>query len=614
MALENTNFDSSNDIAQFLEKFKEQALSSKPEDSFYQASTPSQPVKPADRSFEKLEKKIQELEEKFEVSATQNQLILNELAHTREEMSRQKSRDAFLDNISHTIASLKMSVENLSRAQQAQNFYQGPSFQRSFDPVPSAPVNPYLPTAEEVLHAENLRHEQELADKDKTIAEKDKELSEKEKVFSSLRQKASQLKAVNSALDREIKKVQAEKLDALKRSAEQAKEILSLREQLTAAEERFKSFNFEGRIISIRQEYEQKVAHLETQLKEISNTCMKQVEEIESLKAENTKLHQAAQERDSLQVRLQEANAQIEELKMEMVVLEKSSSTASQTQLASYKEQLATLSAQRDRLAVELEQSKTAYEALKQEKELLEKNFKELLAKIENNEVVINQLKEQIAVLGQQNDTLTHANKELQAQTTSLTAQNTALTAQTRQLDADKAKLSQYASHLNQEKHILEQTNKTLAQENQQLRNQSAAVLAAHLVKQKEEQKKSVSAQQPRAEQPVTVAKAAAEVAQPKPATQPKPAAQPKQAQAQAAQPKQAQTPAQAQPQATQAQTQPKQEATQAQAKVTTEADLPEIKVADPIPQPEFDDGEDFLEKTDTFIGRIKWSVFHEDK
>ena len=611
MALENTNFDSSNDIAQFLEKFKEQALSSKPEDSFYQASTPSQPVKPADRSFEKLEKKIQELEEKFEVSATQNQLILNELAHTREEMSRQKSRDAFLDNISHTIASLKMSVENLSRAQQAQNFYQGPSFQRSFDPVPNVPVNPYLPTAEEVLHAETERHEQELAEKDKTIAEKDKELSEKEKVFSSLRQKASQLKAVNSALDREIKKVQAEKLDALRRSAEQAKEILSLREQLTAAEERFKSFNFEGRIISIRQEYEQKVAHLETQLKEISNTCMKQVEEIESLKAENTKLHQAAQERDVLQARLQEANAKIEELKMEMVVLEKSSSTASQTQLASYKEQLATLSTQRDQLAVELEQSKTAYEALKQEKELLEKNFKELLAKIENNEVVINQLKEQIAVLGQQNDTLTHANKELQAQTTSLTAQNTALTAQTRQLDADKAKLSQYASRLNQEKHHLEQTNKTLAQENQQLRNQSAAVLAAHLVKQKEQQKQAARNVAAQAEQPkpVTVAQKA-----PVQAPQPKPAAQPKQNVQPATQPKQAQTPAQAQPQATQ----PKQEAVQpaqAQAKVTTEADLPEIKVADPIPQPEpFDDGEDFLEKTDTFIGRIKWSVFHEDK
>lgn len=44
--------------------------------------------------------------------------------------------------------------------------------------------------------------------------------------------------------------------------------------------------------------------------------------------------------------------------------------------------------------------------------------------------------------------------------------------------------------------------------------------------------------------------------------------------------------------------------------KVMTEADLPEIKVADPIPQPEpLFDGEDFLEKTDSFIGRMKWSI-----
>ncbi len=49
--------------------------------------------------------------------------------------------------------------------------------------------------------------------------------------------------------------------------------------------------------------------------------------------------------------------------------------------------------------------------------------------------------------------------------------------------------------------------------------------------------------------------------------------------------------------------------------KVMTEADLPEIKVADPIPQPEpLFDGEDFLEKTDSFIGRMKWSIFREDK
>ena len=66
---------------------------------------------------------------------------------------------------------------------------------------------------------------------------------------------------------------------------EQAKEILSLREQLTAAEEKFKTFDFEDRIVSVKQAYQQRVSNLETQLKEISDTCMKQVEEIESLKS-----------------------------------------------------------------------------------------------------------------------------------------------------------------------------------------------------------------------------------------------------------------------------------------------------------------------------------------
>ena len=49
--------------------------------------------------------------------------------------------------------------------------------------------------------------------------------------------------------------------------------------------------------------------------------------------------------------------------------------------------------------------------------------------------------------------------------------------------------------------------------------------------------------------------------------------------------------------------------------KVQTSADLPEIKVADPVQtDPDLSEGEDFLEKTDNFIGRIKWSIFNEDR
>ena len=53
-----------------------------------------------------------------------------------------------------------------------------------------------------------------------------------------------------------------------------------------------------------------------------------------------------------------------------------------------------------------------------------------------------------------------------------------------------------------------------------------------------------------------------------------------------------------------------------AKTKVQTSADLPEIKVAEPVEQddPLLNEGEDFLEKTGNFIGRIKWSIFNEDR
>ena len=239
MALDK-DFDGNNDIAQFLEKFKEQPF---PSQSAAQepALDPSAPsVRPAQyaRSFEKLEQKIHELEEKFEASTTQNRLILSELARTREVVERQKDKDAFLEHLSRTIATLRTSVENLARTQEENTFsYRQNTTQRSFDPLPDV-----FPSAQPPMDAYEAQ------------AQLQREREEQTRRFNSLRQKASQLKAVNSALDREIKRAQQEKMDALKKSADQAKEILSLRDQLSAAEERFKSFDFEGRIISIKQE------------------------------------------------------------------------------------------------------------------------------------------------------------------------------------------------------------------------------------------------------------------------------------------------------------------------------------------------------------------------
>ena len=508
MALDNNQFDGHGDIAQFLEKFKEQSFpGANVSESHYTPRESSVPAKPAqyERSFEKLEKKILELEERFEASAAQNQMILSELARTREAMERQKDKDAFLEHLSRTIANLKASVENLSRAQQDRMAYREPAIQRSFDPVPPAfKAGDADHTA--IYHYQADGH---------TAGRTNTEREEKERIISSLRQKASQLKAVNSALDREIKKAQQEKLEALKKSAEQAKEILSLRDQLTAAEERFKSFDFEGRIISIKQEYQQKVSSLENQLQQISDTCMKQVEEIESLKAENLKLHKAAAEKEEALSRLEAKERELLTLKAEMASLQENNSKRAQKQLAVFSERLRALEDQRDGLAAQLEQAQASLEAVRQEKELLEKNFQELLEKINNNDAVIEQLKHKIEVLGQQNEELTHHNEALSQQNASLQnanetlsrekeqmymraeelaqekeglasqaaqwgAQNEALTAQAEQLAREKEELSGRAEFLSREKSELSAERENLTRQNEEL-----AARAGHLEQEK---------------------------------------------------------------------------------------------------------------------------------
>ena len=471
MALDNNQFDGHGDIAQFLEKFKEQTFSPsnapfKPSDfAPRENSLPAKSVQ-YEKSLEKLEQKIQELEDKFEATAGQNQMILSELARTREAMERQKDKDAFLEHISQTISNLKASVENLSRSQQNNSSfsYRAPDVQRSFD------TEPHLLKAADEAHTA-IYHYQPDNYRAAQAEKMRKEYEEKERIISSLHQKASQLKAVNSALDREIRKVQQEKMEALKKSAEQAKEILSLRDQLTAAEERFKSFDFENRIISIKQQYQQKVTSLENQLQEISDTCMRQVEEIESLRAENIKLHKAAEEKEQALARLEAKERELETLKAEMAALRENHSQTSKKQLSVFSERLRVLEGQRDELSTQFQNAQAALETVRQEKELLEKNFKELVEKINQNDVVIGQLKEKIEVLGQQNEELSHQNAALQDAKQSLEQNLSAAHLHAEELTREKETLSTRTDELSREREFFDMQSDSWNQEREEWRS-----------------------------------------------------------------------------------------------------------------------------------------------
>ena len=668
-----------NDIAQFLEKFKEQPFTQQPPREPYAERENVAPVRPAQyaRSFEKLEQKIHELEEKFEASTTQNRLILSELARTREVVERQKDKDAFLEHLSRTIATLRTSVENLSQAQQTQSFsFREVPVQRSFDPLPTvfAPVNTDAGTAYAAAQeAATLRRERQ----------------EQDRLFNSLRQKASQLKAVNSALDREIKKAQQEKLEALKKSADQAKEILSLRDQLNAAEERFKAFNFEGRIISIKKEYQQKVTHLETQLKEMSDTCMKQVEEIESLKAENAKLQTAAAQKEALQAQLADKDQQLQSLKQTIATLQNQHSDQHTQQLAAFTAQLRTLEEQRDRLAVELEQSQIAVETIRREKDLLEKNFKQLVVKINHNDSIIGQLKQKIEVLGQQNMQLTQHNEKLAQTNTDLSHNNQVLSQNNAQLTQHNEELEKANTTLVQDNKTLSQTNVVLTQRNaaltqhnssltrqtQELQTQRGELTQkmeslyqeqkelSKRVEESEKENKELLEKVSQKEQETVLSVEKSAPAEEKTQPQPEILHTDKQEEAvsvsgtssaallaarvvqqhsrQVAREKQhEQTDAEEAVASESSLRRPKEpilhslgrtlqshaaeeewevisapavSSSQSTA-IKSEDDLPEIKVADPIPQDDIFEGEDFLEKTNSFIGRMKWSIFRENR
>ena len=579
-------------IARFLETFNQGPILPNPAAAIPSPEFVSDVAKktPYNQSFEKLEEKIQELEEKFAVSSAQNEAVLEELARTRRAVENQRGKDAFLASLAASIANLKKSVETLSQRAQAPMYNPAPALARDFD-VPSISVNDYgavayyqpdkyqsgqqaklqaiqqekqnllssleaerqakktietslqVERAEHSLTVKRLHGEKELAQAGWNAALNEKETvasslaqeravwkeeqavwkkeqsareaelhalntenTEKSRIIASLRQKASQLKAVNTALDREIKRVHQERTEALRKSAEQAKEILSLRDALTAAEERFKSFNFEDRIISVKREYEQKVNHLETKLREVSATCMKQVEEIESLKTENIHLHKLAEEREQLAALYDQKTKELHVLRQSVSKLRSSldeERTHNAPRLAAFTQRMNRLQEEHKLLSEQLVQSKEALQNVTQEKETLERNFQSLRKKMEENDSVIASLKDQIAFLSQEN---------------------------------------------------------------------------ANLKKQPAHSSKPT---------PVSVGVPA------------KPAKRHAQAKAEAAMP---------------IPSEPVELQNTVHAAIETADDLPEIRVAKPAPEEEMYQAEDFLERTNSFIGRMKWSVFREDK
>ncbi|MCR5504942.1 MAG: hypothetical protein K6E94_05275 [Elusimicrobiaceae bacterium] len=164
-------------------------------------------------SLKRLEEKLSDLQQKFnETNAAKEEesVFAAELKKEDEYEAAEpvKSDEEFFSNISSAIHTLKGSLDSIVNTR--------------------------------------LRYEENLIRQDQTL-------------IARLREKTTRLKAINLALNSEVKRAKSEKLEYLRRSAEQTKELLALRMQLSHAEERskqgdFKISNLEQQITLLTQE------------------------------------------------------------------------------------------------------------------------------------------------------------------------------------------------------------------------------------------------------------------------------------------------------------------------------------------------------------------------
>ncbi len=171
------------------------------------------------QSIKGLQQRISELESRLEdankektyYAKLQNEI---EFAGNTEEKDK-RDNDEFYRNISSTIDTLKGSLKSIASANRGSMFNDITTLRGSIENIVNA----------------RLQYEESLITQDQNL-------------IARLREKTNRLKSINLALNSEVKRSKDEKLEALRKSAEQTKELLSLRVQLNKVEEKARHGDF----------------------------------------------------------------------------------------------------------------------------------------------------------------------------------------------------------------------------------------------------------------------------------------------------------------------------------------------------------------------------------
>ena len=233
-----------------------------------------------------------------------------------------------------------------------------------------------------------------------SLASLQKELQEEKTARLQLEEKVSKLKAVNVALTAQVKAAREQKMAALKKSAEQAKEILSLKEELEKAEN-FKTIEFENGIVKIRKEYETKISALEAKLKELSEKFAKQVQEIEAFKTDNAKLKKAQEEKFTLEEEYNTLSLHAKDLEEQVAKYQQNAQATSlvKAKAAALTMQLTRIKEEKKTLAEQLDKTRVEIKNLTDDGNQAHQALNTLKTKISQNDDLITRLKQDITAL-----------------------------------------------------------------------------------------------------------------------------------------------------------------------------------------------------------------------
>lgn len=352
--------------------------------------------------------RLAKLQEEYHRALTEKTVLAQELASVKDTVAKLSNQGSYLDQISTVVLTLRDAVSTLSLQSGATLDFARNAAQKEEE---------YTRAKDQLkkLSAVQAQHEQTLQQRDENIKILNADKLRAVQELLKLKQGLTQIRAVNSALERELNRVEAEK-QAMQASAKQQASLIERLKQDMAdnetkylndvneltrkwEEQKIEMSDLTAQLSKIQAGHEQKVEELNSLLKEQAASYQARIERLEALqKTSEEKLCQVEEERRQLQERCDLLISENETFKKERGAFE--------TDKTRLETDLARLTSEKEALSAHITKLTTHGRQLYMQKQQLDVAVHMLQSKARENMAAIASLNREMSDLNKRNLTL----------------------------------------------------------------------------------------------------------------------------------------------------------------------------------------------------------------